>query len=208
MIDRRATIDAALDLVAEKGWTAVGLRDIAAAAGVGLAALYVVFPSKIALVSAFMAGTDAVVLEGVEPSTDPDETARDRLFDVLMQRYELLKPRRAALEAIARGVLRDPVAALALRRALLRSMGAMLEAAGISADGARGAVRKNALAMVHIAVSRVWSGDESADMSKTMVALDHRLKRLGRWSQSIDKIVNFRKRRTPTETAVAPEAGG
>ena len=56
MIDRRATIDAALDLVAEKGWTAVGLRDIAAAAGVGLAALYVVFPSKIALV---------IMIEGV-----------------------------------------------------------------------------------------------------------------------------------------------
>ncbi len=204
MIDRRTTIDAALDLIAAKGWAAVGLRDIAAASGTGLAALYAAFPSKTALVAAFMAETDAAVLDGVEPSGDPDETPRDRLFDVLMRRYDLLKPRRPALTAIAQGLARDPLAALALRRASLRSMAAMLEAAGIPADGTRGAVRKNALAAVHIAVARIWLHDDSEDLSKTMVALDHRLKRLEGWAQSIDKIVNFRKKKAPVEATAAP----
>jgi AcrR family transcriptional regulator len=203
MADRQAMIAAFLRLLAEKGWHGFALRDVAEAAGVGLAELYTAFPSRIALVAAFMAGVDRQVLAGTAPSLDPDETVRDRLFDTLMRRYDALRPHREAVAALAEGLARDPVAALALSRAMDRAMGAVLEAAGVAADGWRGALRRKALAAMHLPVLRVWLNDDSADLSKTMAALDHRLKRAERWAQSLDRMGKSMRRARP---AGAPPA--
>jgi hypothetical protein len=65
-----------------------------------------------------------------------------------------------------------------------------------------GAVRQNALAALYAGVSRVFDKDDSADLSKTMAALDSRLKTAEKWAQTLDKYTNFRARRA--ETAPAP----
>jgi len=176
-----------LRLIAEKGYAQVALRDIAEAAGLGVAELYRLFPDKTALASAFMARIDAEVLAGVPSKSDPEETARDRLFDVLMRRYDALRPYRVALAAIRRAATRDPLLAIALGPALRRSMAAMLEAASLSSDGLTGALRQNGLLAIDYAVARVFDHDETGDLSKTMAALDGRLKTAERWAQLLDK---------------------
>ena len=180
-------LDAFLGMIAEKGFAAVTLRDVAAAAGLGLADLYRLYPDKVALVGAFMARIDADVLAGTPSHDDPEETARDRLFDVMMRRYDALKPHRLALRAIRRAGTRDPLLALALGPALRRSMAVMLEAASLPSEGLSGALRQNGLLAIHYAVSRVYDRDETADLSKTMAALDSRLKMAERWSQFFEK---------------------
>ena len=182
-----AALDAFLGLIAEKGFSAVTLRDVATAAGLGFADLYRLYPDKVALVGAFMARIDADVLAGTPSHDDPEETARDRLFDVMMRRYDALKPHRMALRAIRRAGTRDPLLALALGPALRRSMAVMLEAASLPSDGLSGALRQNGLLAIHYAVSRVYDRDETADLSKTMAALDSRLKMAERWSQFFEK---------------------
>jgi len=184
-----AALDAFLRLIAEKGFADVALREVAEAAGVGAAELYRLYPDKVALAAAFMARIDAEVLAGVPRQSDPEETARDRLFDVLMRRYDALRPHRAALAALRRAATRDPLLALALGPALRRSMAAMLEAASLSSDGLTGAVRQNGLLAIHYAVSRVFDQDETGDLSKTMAALDGRLKMAEKWAQLLDKYV-------------------
>lgn len=182
-------LDAFLGLIADKGYTPVTLRDVADAAGLGLAELYRLYPDKITLVAAFMARIDADVLAGVPRQSDPEETARDRLFDVLMRRYDALKPHRLALRAIRRAGTRDPMLALAIGPALRRSMAAMLEAASVSSDGLSGALRQNGLVAIHYAVARVFDHDDTVDLSKTMAALDSRLKMAEKWAQLFDKYV-------------------
>jgi AcrR family transcriptional regulator len=182
-----AVLDAFLGLIAERGFTEVTLRDVAAAADIGLADLYRLYPDKVALASAFLARIDAAVLAGTPRQVDPEETARDRLFDVMMRRYDALQPHRAALRAIRRAARRDPVLGLALGPAVRRSMVAMLEAASLSSEGLSGAVRQNGLLAIHHAVSRVFDNDESSDLSKTMAALDSRLKAAERWLQFFEK---------------------
>jgi AcrR family transcriptional regulator len=182
-----AALDAFLGLIAEKDFAAVTLRDVAAAAGLGLADFYRLYPDKVALVGAFMARIDADVLAGTPSHDDPEETARDRLFDVMMRRYDALKPHRLALRAIRRAGTRDPLLALALGPALRRSMAVMLEAASLPSEGLSGALRQNGLLAIHYAVSRVYDRDETADLSKTMAALDSRLKMAERWSQFFEK---------------------
>ncbi len=63
----------------------------------------------------------------------------------------------------------------------------MLEAASISSEGLRGALRQNGLLAIDYAVARVFDGDETTDLSKTMAALDGRLKMAERWAQLFDK---------------------
>ena len=182
-------LDAFLRLIAEKGFANVALREVAEASGLGVAELYRLYPDKVALAAAFMARIDAEVLAGVPRHSDPEETARDRLFDTLMRRYDALRPHRAALAAIRRAATRDPLLAIALGPALRRSMSAMLESASLSSEGINGALRQNGLLAIHYTVSRVFDRDETGDLSKTMAALDGRLKMAEKWAQLFEKYV-------------------
>lgn len=195
-------IDAFLALVAEKGFAGVSLRDVAQSAGLGMGELHRLHPDKASLVTALMARVDSKVLAGTARDPDPEETARDRLFDVMMRRYDALRPHREALHEIGQATLRDPLLALALGPALRRSMAAMLEAAALPSDGLAGMLRQNGLLAIHYAVSRVFDRDETGDLSKTMAALDSRLKTAERWSQLFERYrVSPRRRATESPSA-------
>jgi AcrR family transcriptional regulator len=201
-----AALDAFIRLIAEKSFAEVALRDVAEAAGLGLAELYRVYPDKVALVAAFLAKIDAEVLAGTPSRTDPEETARDRLFDAMMRRYDAQRPYREALAAIRRAGARDPMLALAMAPALRRSMAAMLEAASVPSEGLGGALRQNGLLAIHYAVSRVYDKDETTDLSKTMAALDSRLKTAERWAQLFERYVKYPETRKPQNEANSPAA--
>ena len=62
----------------------------------------------------------------------------------------------------------------------LRDRNSMLEAAGLSSSGLIGALRAKGLALVYGEAFRVWLGDDSKDMAKTMAALDRALRRAER----------------------------
>ena len=104
-----------------------------------------------------------------------DDSPRDRLFDILMRRFDVLAPYKLGLAAILRDMPRDPFAGLCHLRRLRRSMTAMLEAAGIPSDGCGGQIRAKALAVIYANAVRVWLNDDSPDMAKTMAALDNGL---------------------------------
>jgi AcrR family transcriptional regulator len=201
-----AALDAFIKLIAEKGFADVALRDVAEAVGLGLAELYRIYPDKVALVAALLAKIDAEVLAGTPSRTDPEETARDRLFDAMMRRYDAQRPYREALAAIRRAGARDPMLALAMAPALRRSMAAMLEAASVPSEGLGGALRQNGLLAIHYAVSRVYDKDETTDLSKTMAALDSRLKTAERWAQLFDKYVKYPETKKPQNEANSPAA--
>jgi len=173
---RKRIVDAALTLAEARGWRDLSMAEIAAAAGVPLADALDVAPSKTAILRAFSRQIDAQVLDemGDEIGSEP---ARDRLFDVLMSRYDLLWPHRAAMRAILGDLPMDPGALIAALSPALESVQWMLEAADIDTSGVRGALRVRAVAVIYAANLRVWLNEESQDMAKTMADLDRRLRR-------------------------------
>jgi len=177
--------EAALKLAAERGWSVIALADIAAAAELSLADLYAAYPSKTAILEALSRDVDRRVLAGAE--IDATETPRDRLFDVLMKRFDALAAYRDGLAAIARDARRDPVMVLCGAGQLLRSMAAMLEAAGISSAGLAGALRAKGLGAIYLATLRDWFRDDTADKAKTMAALDGRLRRAESCAKWLDR---------------------
>ena len=177
---RERILDATLALAEREGWRKASLAAIAAEAGMPLHALYAEFRSRAAILAGLMARTDKAVLAEA-PAADAEESPRDRLFEVLMRRFDAMKPHRSGLRAIARDLGSDPPAALCSAPAFLRSMAWMLEAAGLSSAGLRGRVRVRALAILYLCVLRVFVRDETEDLSKTMAALDRRLRQAEPW---------------------------
>lgn len=164
-------IAAALELAASKGWRNLGMGEIATAAGVGLGDAYAAFRTKPGL----LAGFARQVSETVLAAGAAEGTPREKLFELLMRRFDALKGHRAALKAIIRGSVGDPAAICGVP-ATLNAMAWMLEGAGISAEGWRGRARCLALTGAYAATFRTFLDDDSEDLAKTMAALDRRLK--------------------------------
>jgi AcrR family transcriptional regulator len=177
--------EAALKLAAKRGWSKIALADIAAAADMSLADLYAVYPSKAAILEALSRDVDRRVLADAE--IEATESPRDRLFDVLMKRFDALAVYRDGLAAIARDSWRDPALVLCHAGQLRRSMAAMLEAAGISSAGLAGTLRAKGLAAIYLATLRDWFRDNTADKAKTMAALDGRLRRAESCARWLDR---------------------
>lgn len=182
-------IDAMLDLAAREGWQAVTLPAIAEGAGARLSELYPAWRSRMAVLAAFMRRIDREVVE-TDFAFAPEDTARDRLFEVLMGRFDALQPHREAIQRIRAGMVRDPVASAATMRQLSCSMAWMLEAAHLSSEGVAGKVKIAGLTGLWLRCMAVWVEDDSKDMSRTMAALDRDLGRVDRWADVI-----FRHRR-------------
>jgi AcrR family transcriptional regulator len=174
-VDAEKLIDAALTLTAERGWRALSLPQIAAAAGVSLADAYSAFQTKTALLNGIMARTDRLMLAGEAP--DMGENVRDRLFDVVMRRLDALEPHKEAVAAIVDELPADPLTVLAVLPQFATSMAWTLEAAGVSASGMSGALRVKGLAVIYLTTLRTWLQDDSADAARTMAALDRALRR-------------------------------
>jgi AcrR family transcriptional regulator len=182
-----AIVTAAMTLAAERDWRDIALSDIAAAAGLSLSDLLAAFPSKPAILDGFARDIDRRMLAGFEPEPDSG-SARDRLFDVLMRRFDALDPYKPALAGILRAAWQDPLAGMAMGGTVFRAMGLALEAAGIASDGAVGTLRRKALGVLYAATLRDWLKDDSADKSRTMAALDGRLRRVEGWAKSLESL--------------------
>ena len=173
---RDRAITAAVTLAAERGWLRVSLGDIAAAAKLSLPQLQAEFSSKAAVLAGFLARVDGAMLATL-PARERGDSARDRLFSVIMHRLDVLRPHRRAVVAFATAVVVEPGTACALAVAQRRSLAWMLEAAGISSAGVRGAVRMHGLRLVMAGAMWVWSHDESPDLARTMAHVDRQLRR-------------------------------
>jgi AcrR family transcriptional regulator len=173
-------VDAAMALVAAHGWRRLSLATVAEETGLPLLKVYRLFPSRTAILCGLFRRVDEAVL-AVPLEAEPDERPRDRVFDLLMRRFDALQPHRPVLEALRRDLVADPCTTLALGAGLMASMRLMLEAAGIGAQGIGGIVAVKLTAAAYLAAAHTWARDESPDLAPTMAALDRRLRAIERW---------------------------
>jgi AcrR family transcriptional regulator len=168
-------LSAALELAAGGGWRSVSLAEIAGEAGVSLAEAYAAYPTKASILAGFIARTDRQVLAG--GATEKEDSVRDRLFEILMRRFDALTPHKDAVAGILRDLPSDPAAILATAPQLANGMAWMVETAGLSSSGLRGAIRVKGVTLIYLNTLRVWLRDDSADMARTMASLDQSLRR-------------------------------
>jgi AcrR family transcriptional regulator len=176
-------IDATLSLTAARGFVAIGLADIAEAAGATLAELRATYPGKLAILAAFSKRIDGVVLAG---GPAEGEGARDRLFDIVMRRLDALAPYKPALRKLAAEARCRPGLATALHCIAGSSQKWMLAAAGIQPRGLMRAVALEGSVLVMAETLSVWIDDDEPDLGRTMKRLDQALDRGDRAMRALD----------------------
>jgi AcrR family transcriptional regulator len=209
--ERERVIEAFMALLAEKPIERIGFAEIAQRARISLAELRGLFGSTLAILAAQLKETDRAVLAGGDADM-AEEPPRERLFDVLMRRLDLLEPHKAAVRSLMRSAARNPALALALNELAVRSQQWMLTAADIGSAGPRGMLRAQGLALLFASVLRTWVDDDDPGHARTMAALDRALARGQRWSGLLDEALRLsacvgrqrrRRDRTDEQSAAA-----
>ena len=191
--DRDNIIAAFMVLLAEQTFERIELAAVATRANVSLAELRGEFGSTLAILAAHIKSIDRAVLAGGDADM-ADETPRERLFDVLMRRLELLAGHKDAARSLMRSARRNPALAIALNTLAVRSQQWMLTAAGVGAAGPRGMVRAQGLALMFANVMRTWVDDDEAGQAKTLAALDRELQRGQRLAGLLDDLCGLPER--------------
>src|SRR5262245_45588623 len=93
-------LEAAIAFAAAKDWAQVSLLDIDQEAEVPLSEMRDLFASKNAIIAALWRAVDREVLNRTERVAAQEK--RDLLFDVLMTRFDVLAPHKAALKSMAK----------------------------------------------------------------------------------------------------------
>jgi hypothetical protein len=190
-----ALIAGAFAVAARDGWDAVSPAAAAREAALPLEQVRPRFPATMAILARFGALADEQAL------TDALDAGpvRERLFDILMRRFDALQPHRAGVLALLAALPAHPATALALGALTTRSMGWMLEAAGVPSTGLRGLLASQGLTAVWMYALRAWRTDDSADLSGTMAALDRAL-------SNAERVAGWLERAGPSpETTPGPK---
>lgn len=180
---RRDLARSALALAAQGPWRETTLAQLAQAAGRPLSEFYGASLGEAAdcVEEAF----DRAIAENME-ALDAKQSVRDRLFELIMRRFEAMEPHRAAALSMEQGVDRDPTLLAAAHQRHVRCARWVLALAGLEADGMTGQARAQGLGVIIGQARAAWRGDDSGDFAKTMASLDKNLRRaeemFGRWA--------------------------
>jgi AcrR family transcriptional regulator len=171
----------AIRLIAERGYEATTLRDIAKAAGVSVGLLYRYFPSKQAIVIALYDELSAQY--GTRTTEMPAGTWRERFIFALNTSLEVLEPHELALRALTPVLVSDPeegIFAASTAFSRLRVQRVFEDAVAGAKDAPKQPLATalgRLLYLVHLAVLLWWLLDKSRNQRATtaLVALTQQL---------------------------------
>ena len=158
-------IGTAMRLCAERGWRSLRMADIAEAAKMTEAELRSVFADKTTLLQYFYDGLEPDTMELV-----PEDSVRDRLFAVMMERLDLATPYREAMIKMHHEGM--PKVALCRTKSWL---GTLPKAVGATEGMGLKTLQTMALGAIWMMVIPVWFEDDTPDLARTMATLDQQL---------------------------------
>ncbi|MBS0960644.1 MULTISPECIES: TetR family transcriptional regulator [Acetobacter] len=170
-------LNAAMALAAEKGWASVSLLDAARKAELSFSETRTRFPLR----SSLLLRLGRLADDSALADNNDTSPARERLFDLLMRRFDVFQIYRDGVRAVLHALPTDPALTLLLSGATFESMRWMTDAAGIPVTGIKGFVNTNIVIGIWTHTLRVWEKDDSEDMSRTMAALDQALDKAARF---------------------------
>jgi len=179
----RELLLAAFERIAQDGEASLDLAALARDLGRPLGEVVTALGGPGGPVAALARHLDAAML-AIDPGDLAAMSVRERLFELIMRRFETLQPFRAGVKRLMRDRRGDPQAALVAMCGLDRVTGWLIDAAAIRARGPLRRLVQLALAAVYARAFRAWLDDESADLAATMAELDKRLEqaeRAARW---------------------------
>jgi hypothetical protein len=170
----KSLADGLLSCLTQTPWSNITLAQVAEQAGIPLPDLAGRINERDQLLTILMRRNDHHMISASGPFMAED-TAKDRLFDVIMARIDILQANRGAYLRLFNGLRRDPLTALSKLPSLKISLNWMLHAAQLGPGGIKGHLQRLALGRVYLQTIQAWRADDSADLGKTMAKLDQLL---------------------------------
>jgi AcrR family transcriptional regulator len=175
-VTRDIIIDEVFELVEMRGWVNLTFHEIAEHMGITLVELHAFFPSKYDILRAMISRIDRDTLNLIAADIDT-LSPQDRLFEVLMARFEASKPYKLALRRMWHEGYRYPHLVVAYFPLGFNSMIWILEAAGMHHPGLMGLFQVKAFGLLYLKLVHTWLDDQTEDLSKTMAEVDKYIKR-------------------------------
>jgi hypothetical protein len=193
---------AALEFAATKPWADLTLSGIAEAAGIGLSEFHAIAGKDELASHADLYFDRFMSEEGVSP----DESPRERLFDVIMLRFEAMEEHRAGLVSLMTYRDRTPSLLLTLPLARKRTADWALVSAGLdNRSGAPAGLKAVAIAFVIDKAERAWRKETSGDFALTMAALDKGLRDAEDRMEQLQRFTGWGKRNTRQDNTADEE---
>jgi hypothetical protein len=169
-------LEAALGLIEREGWQAYGPLRLARETGAGLAEIVTQLGDRAEIFAAMGRRADMAMID-VAVEDLADMSPKERVFELMMRRFESLRPARPALRRLKREAA--PEVWLEGLGNLRRAVKLIIEAADLAGRGPRRAAVGAALASAYLRTGRVWLDDDSEDLAATLAELDRQLDRIG-----------------------------
>ena len=174
----------AFEIIAATGWRGFTFTELAERSNLELTDIRKTFSGRTGLLDALNQRLDHAML-AVEGDDMEGLPPRDRVFELLMSRFEAMTPLRAGLCRLIKDARFDPglIAMTACR--LERSLAWLQDAAGLPLGqgssplaAVRRRLQRRLLGAVYLQTLNVWASDDSPDLAKTMASLDKQLRRI------------------------------
>ena len=172
-------LNAAMARIGEGGWDGLSLRDLAADAGIGLDELRGRIGGKAGVLGLLSKRLDQEMLKN-DPAELDGMTPRERLFELLMHRFDAMLAYKPGLARLVRDTRRRPELWAPIACNVDRMASWLMEGASIRYQGPRARLARRLLAAAYGATLRVWVEDASEDQARTLAELDKRLAQLER----------------------------
>jgi hypothetical protein len=187
-------LEAAFTHLADVGWAGWSPVALAAMTGHDLLEVYEAFPMPAALARRLGERLDRAML--AIPADELEGLShRERLFELLMRRFDAMRPFKEGLKRLTREARGEPEMVLASICNLDRMAGWLIELAALPYRGLEGRLARRVLMLAYARMFGVWLDDDSSDLATTMAELDKRLDQLERLAGLGDRLfAGFRPR--------------
>ena len=168
-------IQSALELAASSFWADISMDDIIAHAQVDHDDARVLFADKIDILTAYGRQVDMQMVRNLYGTFGEVETTRDKIFDTIMERFDILNDNRDGVLSILNAVTIDPKQAMHSLPNICNTIEKIMNVSGVNSNGWKGCILNVALSGIYIKTLRTWAMDSSVDMATTMANLDKSL---------------------------------
>lgn len=187
---RTLILSAAFDVASIRPWEFVSMIEIADSAGLDVNDITSIYPHKSDILKAIIDDLDKQVEKSFS-DYDEDVPSRDRIFDVLMERFDIANIHRDAHISFFKSFGWTKTESCADIGFMKNSMTRMAKCAGLETNGLSGVLTITWLSISYLWVVMTWMHDTSPDLGKTMAELD---KTLGRIDMLKSMIQNYAAR--------------
>jgi hypothetical protein len=140
-------------------------------------------------------------------ATDLDDmSVRERLFELIMRRFDAMRPYRDVLRRLAKDCRGDLAAAGAALGNTARAVGEIVDAAGIRGPAA--ILARKGVGLLYLRLFRLWLQDEDPEQARLLAELDKGLARLEEGAQRLCRFLPRRRRAAPDTPAPDTPAPG